>query len=126
MISPSLSSFDPSFDPNCLNQSLFCFHASLFMMLGAIAGGIAFYASNKPKEDKEKIETDVPGRSLKLQAPSVSKFAGDPNNWPKWKVSTNVTFIATGYEKILSSCSHATKNIAKNKIVYAILSNATV
>jgi len=82
-----------SFDPSLLNQSLFCFDASVFMMIGAIAGGAAFYASNKPKEEKDETETNVPGRSLKLQAPTVAKFAGDPSNWPKWKASTTVTFI---------------------------------
>ena len=42
---PSVSSFD------------LCFDASVFMMLGAIAGGTAFYASNKLKEEKEETET---------------------------------------------------------------------
>jgi len=97
-------------------------------MLGVIAGGAAFYASTKLQEakDNEEGETDVPGRSLKLQAPSVTTFSGDASAWPKWKASTTVTFIATGYEKILSSRSHAIGNKAKNKIVYAILSNPTV
>jgi len=112
-----------SFDPSLLNQSLFSFDSSVFMMLGAIAGGAAFYARHQPKEGQEETAT---GRSLKLQAPSVSKYAGDPINWPKWKASTTVTFIATGYEKILSSCTNANANKAKNKIVHAILSNATV
>ena len=114
-----------SFDPSILNQSLFLFDSSVFMMLGAIAGGAAFYARNQIKEEQDKEET-APGRSLKLQAPSVAKFAGDPINWPKWKASTTVTFVATGYEKILSSRTSANANKAKNKIVYAILSNATV
>ena len=39
---PSVSSFD------------LCFDVSVFMMLGAIAGGTAFYASNKLKEEKEE------------------------------------------------------------------------
>ena len=61
-----------SFDPSLLNQSLFSFDASVFVMLGAIAGGAAFYVSNKLQEAKDKEEegTDVPGRSLKLQAPN--------------------------------------------------------
>ena len=33
------------------------FDTSIFVMLGAIAGGAAFYASSKLKEEKEKEET---------------------------------------------------------------------
>jgi len=117
-----------SFDPSLLNPSLFSFDASVFVMLGAIAGGAAFYVRTQLQEakDNEEEETDVPGRSLKLQAPLVTKFSGGASTWPKWKASTTVTFIATGYEKILSSRSHAIGHKSKNKIVYAILSNATV
>ena len=73
-----------SFDPSLLNQSLFRFDASVFVMLAAIAGDAAFYVSNKLQEAKDNEEegTDVPGRSLKLQAPLVTKFSGDASTWP--------------------------------------------
>jgi len=77
-------------------------------------------------EEEEDEHVSTAGRSLKLSAPKVGNFSGDPAHWPKWKASTIVTFVATGYEKVLTSRKYALKNKSKNKIVYAILSNATI
>ena len=48
-----------SFGPSLLNQSLFSFDASVFVMLGAITGGAAFYVSTKLQEVKDNKEGEL-------------------------------------------------------------------
>ena len=116
-----------------LNMSLFSFNPTVFASLGAITGGAFVYGLSKLKSklfDEMDMEDEgqytSPGRSLKLDAPKVGTFSGDPAHWPKWKASTIVKFVATGYERVLTSRQYALKNKSKNKIIYAILSNATI
>ena len=118
-----------------LSMSLFSFTPAVFASLGAITGCAFMYGASHLKwkslgdedmEEEEDEHVSTAGRSLKLSAPEVGNFSGDPVDWPKWKASTIVTFVATGYEKVLTSRKYALKNKSKNKIVYAILSNATI
>ena len=116
-----------------LSMSLFSFTPAVFVSLGAVTGGAVVYGISKltsrwsdDMDMEDGRQYSAAGRSLKLTAPEVGSFSGEPVYWPKLKASMIVTFVATGYEKVLTSRTYAFKNTSKNKIVYAILSNATI
>ena len=115
------------------NQSVFRFADYVFPILSAM-GATAFYIRNKVGKIGKPTNVQFPtnydsdrygSTALKLRSPEVKKFSGINNEWPEWKTSTSTTLLATGYGDIIDE-GYDGSEPEKNKVVYAMLANATV
>ena len=83
--------------------------------VAATAATAAIAASAVPYESK-----------LRLKAPDIDLFSGEPLTWCLWKSATQSTLFASGFESVLQTASAALADRPKNKIVYTLLEHATM
>ena len=70
--------------------------------------------------------TDSTTSKVKIESQKVVDFNGKVELWNKWKERTLCTFSTCGYDKVLEDYEHALKHPNTNKLIFALLSNATV
>ena len=107
-----------------MNPSIFSFGAKAFALFTsagvASAAAVVYHFGPRVGHQKE-------GSGLKVKSPDVKDFSGENEDWSTWKMSTETTLIATGYNKIINSDEPIGWSLKeKNHIVYALLASATV